>query len=124
MARHGRAHLRHHRQRVIDRRWKQAKDHHGYWSLCGIHPEECRPPSDRTLPSLLLPEEESQWPFSKARNQFARNPFNQCSCGMCSRPVEFRRADRRRSERLWREIEDAAWTDGAVLRDGRHLPLW
>jgi hypothetical protein len=89
---HSRAHVRFQRDRYIRRRWRQAKDRYETWPRGDVHPELIRrerPPGH-------------WWPFDLPRGAFARNPFNHCSCELCSVPDYERRADRRRQQRVWR----------------------
>jgi hypothetical protein len=101
-ARHSRAHIRYQRERWIERRWRQAKDRYAYgWSSRPwraapyIHPEQAR-----ELHVASGDRWPSTWPFAKPRNQFARNLFTLCSCGICQLEEPGERA---RARRLWRE---------------------
>lgn len=105
---HDRAELRFQYQRWIERRWRQTKDRYGYsWSAqpfrdnAYIHPEQAR--------AVFLANNVrwAPWPFGLARNEFARNPFNHCSCAGCQ--GDDPRLDRARSKRRWeRELLDYA----------------
>jgi hypothetical protein len=93
--RHSRAHIRYQRDRYVRRRWRQAKTRYDGWRSEMIHPEVVRrisPPG-------------SWWPFDLPRGAFARNPFNHCSCDLCTVPAYERRAERRRQEQRWRREE-------------------
>ena len=90
-AKHGRAHVRLHRDRYIARRWRAAKRRITNWPI-DRHPEEIR---HMRLGGVW-------WPFDLERGRFARNPFTTCSCDACGVPAWERRADRRLGEREWR----------------------
>src|SRR5687767_3830528 len=96
VAKHARAHVRFQRDRSVWRRWRQAKERHDGWCSNAPHPEVIRrerPPGQ-------------WWPFDLELGRFARNPFNLCSCDLCTAPAYERRADRRRRERAWRKSEE------------------
>jgi hypothetical protein len=93
-AKHPRSHLREQRSRAIRRNWRRAKERYGTWSE--LHPEVSR--ADPTLPGAW-------WPFTLAAGELVRNPFNHCSCLMCSTRPEHRRLRRRR---------EGAWLRGEV----------
>lgn len=127
-AKHTRAHVRAQWEISVGRRWRQAKDRHsGDWNLLAasgtvqddpavvafcartfqavgphlfIHPEEAR-----TAPTSVV----RPWPFARPRGDFARNPFNRCSCWLCL-DVE-RQGRRSRERRGWRREVEAQLVD-------------
>jgi hypothetical protein len=94
---HPRAHTRLQRDLVIRRNWGRAKARYGSWRVSALHPELAR--RDPT-------QEGAWWPFTLPNNAFARNPFNHCSCEMCSVRPDARRRQRHREAQSWsREAE-------------------
>lgn len=110
---HSRAHLYEQRSRFIRRNWQRAKQRYGTsYRRYSLHPEVQR----------ATPEDpDAWWPFNLPANMLTRNPFNLCSCPMCShRPGERRR--RRRQEERWLrgDVQDQL-EGGEALPRSAHL---
>ncbi|MCK9249463.1 MAG: hypothetical protein M0P31_10885 [Solirubrobacteraceae bacterium] len=92
---HGRDHIRFQRDRWATIRWGQAVGRYGTadWDRAAPHPEDVRrDPGAHPF----------SWPFTLPRNAFTRNPFNRCSCWMCSPTRAERRKQRRADTARWR----------------------
>lgn len=97
---HDRGHVRAQADRWSERRWQQAKALHD--RPYEPHPELVRATGDR---------QDSFW-LSLPANRLARNPFNECSCGICSYRPQTRRIRRRREDVRWRlDWDDATLAD-------------
>jgi hypothetical protein len=103
-SKHSRTHTRYHNQRWSQKRWGQAKSR--YARLHEWHPDLQR----------ANPQEkwEAHWPFTLSGNELSRNPFNLCSCWVCSYGKEDRRTERRLSKTAWKK--DWAGSEDEVVR--------
>lgn len=93
--RHARGYLREQRSRAIVCNWQRLK---ALWATSGLagHPEEWK-----TMDAPPLGER-----YARPSGHLVRNPFNRCSCELCSRSDQERRRDRRRERRRWRSEFD------------------
>ncbi|MGI8593008.1 MAG: hypothetical protein ACR2ML_01320 [Solirubrobacteraceae bacterium] len=131
-SKHGRAHVRHHRERAIARRWREAKNDWGTisptleyktgWSrpeLSGAELAELERLTGSRGPVYFVHPEEvasvlrraAAYPFSLGRGHFARHaPHVGCSCALCkphkpagrARPVAGGASGRRSCRRVRR----------------------
>ena len=109
---HSRAHLREQRSRFIVRNWGKSKRRYGYSWIVSLHPEVARRQPDHP---------DAWWPFDLPANVLTRNPFNRCSCEMCSVRPEHRRLRRHREDQWLRgEIAEQAEELEAFPRTIQH----
>lgn len=100
-AKHSRAHQRFHRDRIIARRWAQAKRLLGNNRVSGEHPEALRAAALKAKPDPF-PTSVFERPVGELYNELAWVGCRRPRCGLCGGAQDAGR-ERLAAERAWRE---------------------